>query len=55
MEIFQCLIFIKRITETENKKVSLLCDWIKEALVYHIDGKRLDVYLPLWETNGKVI
>ena len=44
---------IKRITETEDKIVSLPFDWIKEALVYNIDDKRLDVYLSLWTTNGK--
>lgn len=44
---------ISRIDEYGEKIVSLPDGWVKEALVYNIENKRLDVYLPLWTNLGK--
>ena len=44
---------INRINEYGEEIVALPENWIKDALVYDIEDKRLDVYLPLWTNFGK--
>lgn len=42
-----------RIKEYGYNIIPLPSGWIKDALVYNIDDKRLDVYLALWTNSGK--
>lgn len=44
---------VNRILEYGEKIVPLPVDWLKDALVYNIKNKRLDVYIPLWVKTGK--
>lgn len=44
---------INRINEYGEDFISLPSYWIKDTLIYNINNKRLDVYLPLWTKAGK--